>query len=144
VDFLSRVLQTGALLGDEHFAIAERILRTFIAAQGDANALLVLNGLPRHAGQAEDVERIVTVGGVIHLACSERVALERIRRNTGGDRIARVDDDTAAVRQRLAAYAERTHALLEHYERRGVRIETVEVGEDTTAEDMWAYLSRRT
>ena len=53
IDFLKGVLQSGTLLEDEHFPIARRILQSFINHNGvDGTTRIVLNGLPRHAGQA--------------------------------------------------------------------------------------------
>jgi len=45
LEFLRQVLQSGALLEDEHFPLAARILRRFMSGSGD-HAWLVLNGLP--------------------------------------------------------------------------------------------------
>jgi len=49
LEFLRGVLQSGALLEDEYFPLAARILKRFMARSRD-HALLVLNGLPRHFG----------------------------------------------------------------------------------------------
>ncbi|KKK95445.1 hypothetical protein LCGC14_2672750, partial [marine sediment metagenome] len=71
---LRRVLRTGALLEDEHFHIAEKILRAFIESRNPgADDLIVLNGLPRHAGQARDIKAIVAIGSVVHLSCTPEV-----------------------------------------------------------------------
>jgi len=138
LDFLRDVLERGALLEDERFPIAEAILSGFIAAH--AGDLIVLNGLPRHAGQAEDVGRIVHVQTVIELSCPAEVVLERIRANAGGDRANRTDDALEAVRHRLSIYAERTRPLVERYRVRGARIQTLTVGADTTADAAWRAL----
>jgi adenylate kinase family enzyme len=71
LDFLKQVLQTGALLEDERFSLAERVLRTFLAEnRADQQTLVVLNGLPRHVGQAEALDAIVEVQAVVSLRCS--------------------------------------------------------------------------
>jgi adenylate kinase family enzyme len=134
---LGEMLDTGGLLEDEHFRLAEAILRAFVAAhepgEGD---LIVLNGLPRHPGQAEALERLVDVRAVVHLSCPDEVAIERIGRDVGGDRCGRADDDAPAVRRKLALFARRSRPLLDHYRGRGVRVVTIEVRADTRAEDM--------
>jgi adenylate kinase family enzyme len=139
IEFLRDVLDRGALLEDEHFHIAETILRAFLAAHPEGR--IVLNGLPRHVGQAEDVDRLVKVDAVVELACLPDVVLERIRTNAGGDRTERVDDDPDAVRHKLAIYAERTKPLIEHYRARGARIHSIPIAADTTAEAAWQALA---
>jgi adenylate kinase family enzyme len=142
IAFLRSVLEDGALLEDEHFHIAEKILRAFVAERvAGPDDLLVLNGLPRHVGQAEDVDRLVDVEVVVDLSCLAEVVLERIRTNVGGDRAGRVDDSMDAVRRKLAIYTGRTAPLVEHYRARGARIESIAIAADTTAEAMWQALA---
>lgn len=144
VRFLRGVLQSGALLEDEHFHVAEAILRAFLEElPAVGRPLVVLNGLPRHAGQAGDVDAIVAVEAVIELSCTPETVFERIRTDAGGDRAPRTDDDVAAVRNKLELYARRTAPLLEHYRGQGVGIECVEVGPDTSARDVWTRLQPR-
>jgi len=144
VAFLEEVLRTGALLEDEHFYIAEKLLRAFIAGRRmGRDDLLVLNGLPRHVGQAEAVDAIVDVRAVINLSCPARVVMERIRTNRGGDRVGRTDDDVEAVRAKLRLFARRIAPVVDHYRKRGARIETVEVDEGTRPEDVWKALAER-
>jgi len=135
-------LRTAALLEDEHFPIARKVLSAFVAetAVGD---LIVLNGLPRHVGQARDVEVIVDVRAAVHLACTPEAAIARIRANTAGDRAGRADDDERAIRAKLDVFARRSLPLLEHYRRRGARVETVPVAADTRSEDIWKQLDAR-
>ena len=144
IEFLRRVLESGALLEDEQFPIAERILRWFMDAHGaDPHTRIVLNGLPRHVGQARAIDAILEVEAVVNLACSSGTVLGRIRTNVGGDRAGRADDDLDAVAHKLAIFNKRTALLLEHYSRRGARIETIEVTIEITPEQMWDVLSRR-
>ena len=68
IDFLRGVLESGVLLEDEQFPLARRILEAFIADRhADRRACIVLNGLPRHVGQAEAVDAMVDVQAVVHL-----------------------------------------------------------------------------
>ena len=104
--FLRQVLDRGLLLEDEHFDIAARILRTFLDADGSPGpAWIVLNGMPRHVGQARAVEPIIRVTAVIELDCSAEVVRKRIASNIGGDRAGRGDDAPAAVEQPETALA---------------------------------------
>jgi adenylate kinase len=145
--FLVEVLERGALLEDEHFAIAETILRAFIEEvwRGrDAHAtIVVLNGLPRHAGQAEAVDRIVDIRKVVELSCTPGTVLARLLADTGGDRASRIDDDPDLVRRKLRTYAERTAPLVEHYRRRATAVLCLSVGPETTAEQLRQELTDR-
>ena len=83
-------LAGGALLENENFPIAEKILNRFVAEKGvGLDDLLIMNGLPRHAGQARDLERSVEVRAVVCLAGTAAVIKERIRLDAGGDRAGR-------------------------------------------------------
>jgi adenylate kinase family enzyme len=120
---IREVLATGALLENEAFAIAESILRRFIERHAPApDDIIVLNGLPRHIGQAQRIARLLRVIRVVHLQCPPEVVFARIRHNSGGDRTGRCDDAPAAIRRKLAIFEERTAPLLEHYRRQGVDI----------------------
>jgi prepilin-type N-terminal cleavage/methylation domain-containing protein len=142
LDFLRRVLHTGALLEDQDFAIAGRLLQSFLAAGGATEQTwVVLNGLPRHVGQARAIDSYLTVREVVDLRCSEQTVLARIAGNTGGDRTHRVDDDVRMVRRKLALYHERTKPLAEYYVSRGVPLRTLEVEADTTTDAMWRALA---
>ena len=135
--FLANVLESGALLEDEQFAIAQKILGSFMQERGiDAGTMIVLNGLPRHTGQAAAMQALVTVRAVISLTCTPETVLERVRTDAGGDRAGRGDDDPDAVRRRLAIYAERTSPLVAYYRERGAHIVVQPVGLTTTADGL--------
>ena len=143
LDFLRRVLESGALLENEHFYIAKAIFRSF-QTERDPQGLahILLNGLPRHVGQANDVDGIAQVKSVISLCCSSHTVLERIHTNTGGDRAGRVDDDLESVGNKLALFAGRTAPLVDHYRAKGARIETLDVTVTMTPEDAWRLLDQ--
>lgn len=143
-EIVRRALATGALLENENFVIAEKILRSFAQACGAGeNHLLVLNGMPRHVGQAHDVDRIVDIRDVIVLDCSPDVVGERIRTNAGGDRDGRGDDAPNAVAAKMRTFRDRTLPLLDHYRLKGVRIDTVAVDVNTTPEEIILQLEKR-
>ncbi|MCR4414869.1 MAG: nucleoside monophosphate kinase [Thermoguttaceae bacterium] len=138
LDFLGQVLKHGALLEDEHFPVAQRVLCEFLAERhADARTLVVLNGLPRHAGQAEAVGRIVEVQAVVSLECTAETVVERIERNAGGDRAGRPDDDLDSIRRKLRIFGERTAPLVDYYRRRGTPVVTVEVTATATPEEIF-------
>jgi adenylate kinase family enzyme len=154
--FLRRILESGALLEDQQYPIAERVLRSFLAeraflAEGEGgrvsgrtgpDAVIVLNGLPRHAGQADAVDRILDVREVVWLRCTAETALARIAANVGGDRGGREDDDPASVRRKLQLFHARTAPLLDHYRARSTPVTAIEVAPAMTAEQMWELLQR--
>jgi adenylate kinase family enzyme len=137
IDFVRDVLDSGALLENERFVVARAIFHRFVRERGvDENCLIVLNGLPRHAGQADDVDRLVYIRVVVSLDCDADVVAERIRRNSGGDRVGRKDDSVTEIQNKLAIFRERTMPLLDHYRRKGVPVVAVPVCVNTTPEQV--------
>ena len=141
IDLLGEMLATGALLEDEHFPIARRVLLGFMTAhRAGPRTCILLNGLPRHIGQATAIEAVLEIRAVIHLRCSPETVFARIDADTGGDRAGRVDDDLEAVAKKLAIFERRTEPLLQHYGRRGVEIHPIDVSAHMTPDRMWRAL----
>jgi adenylate kinase family enzyme len=135
--FIRDVLEKGALLENETFYLAAKILRAFCSRrQPQPDDLIILNGLPRHSGQAEAAEPLLDVVAVVSLECPAAVVRERIRLNAGGDRSMRADDHEALLEKKLAIFAERTRALLTHYRERGATVIEIEVGMQTQPAEM--------
>jgi adenylate kinase len=138
-----RALEANALLEKENFRIAAAIVRGVVEGRAVRSGdLLLLNGLPRHVSQAEDVDALLDVEGVIYLDCTAEVVAERIRLNSGGDRGGRTDDDAAAVARKLRIFSERTVPILDHYASKRVWIERVRVTPETSPRDIWGRLER--
>ncbi len=136
--FLRHVLQTGALLDDKDFSLAERILDSFLRREGaDARTWVMMNGLPRHLGQAQALVDRLDVRHLLVLKCSPGVVLDRIARNTGGDRTHRTDDDAQAIERKLEIYSQRTQPLVDYYTRAGAEPHVLEVTAEATAGDLW-------
>ncbi len=144
IAFLENILRRGLLLEDQHFCLAERLLRAFLQSHRvDERTWVVLNGLPRHVGQARALVPLVDVRIVVVLDCPAETALERIRRNVAGDRTERADDEPALVARKLAVYEERTAPLLAHYRQHGARVERLPVGPTTTPAELREQLAKR-
>jgi adenylate kinase family enzyme len=128
IAFVKRVLQEGLLLEDEHFPLARKTFESFIQRNGGGpGGLIVLNGLPRHRGQAANMRDMVDVETVSVLECSAADLLARIKENTGGDRTGRDDDEIGLIQKKLETYRTRTAPLIEYYRNRGAAVLSVPV-----------------
>ncbi len=136
-EFVSHVLNAGALLDDEHFCIALKILKCFLSAHyANRGTIIILNGLPRHIGQAERMQEIARVIAVISLKCAPETVMRRILNDTGGDRTGRVDDSLNEVNRKLALFNLRTAPLIEYYRSKHVGIISIEVGSESAPKEM--------
>ena len=121
------------MLEREQFEIAAKLFRAYLQEVGvGAQDLIIMNGLPRHVDQADDVEALVKITRVVHLACPATIVRDRIAGNTGGDRTGRVDD--SMVRHKLDLFTARTAPLIDYYRRKGVSIHRVDVRVDSSPE----------
>lgn len=142
IDFIRHILNDNLLLDDKHFYIAEKILRSFIKETSvSKNDLIILNGLPRHIGQAEKIASILKIELVVYLSCTARVVYERIRNDIGGDRTGRVDDTMADIKNKLKIFRGKTAFLLKHYRTLQIPLKTIKVNIRTSAEDVIKLLS---
>jgi adenylate kinase family enzyme len=143
INFLRGVLERGVLLEDRDFPIAERIFRAFLVRREvDDRTVVVLNGLPRHIGQASALQSLVDVEAVVCLECTAETVVQRLRNDPGGDRANRVDDQLPAVASKLSIYRQRTEPLVDWYRQRGTRILRVAVTADMTADDAWSAIGQ--
>lgn len=121
--FLRGVLEQGLLLENEHFSLAQKIFSLFLSRKKFSRRdLLVLNGIPRHAGQAKDIATIADIQALIVLDSSADGIFSRIRDNIGGDRTERVDDNKDLIEKKLIVFRERTEPLIDHYRASGCNI----------------------
>ena len=141
VETIRRVLSEGALLSDAQFPIAVRILTGFAAAANlSPGDWVVLNGLPRHEGQARGIVPVADVRCVISLDCPADVARQRIRTDSGGDRAGRLDDSPEEVERKLEVFRRKTRPLLDHYRGKQVRIAEFQVAVNTSPVEIWTRL----
>lgn len=138
IDYIKGVLKEGLLLENETFYIAAGLVRAFIQRGQIAPAnLIVLNGLPRHVGQADDVAKLLQVRRVFFLDCNSDVVLDRIKSNSGGDRTGRTDDSIFEIEKKIKIFRDRTVQLLDYYRSHGVQIERISIEKDTSAKKMY-------
>ena len=142
LDFIHGVLERGLLLENEHFLLAEKIISLFLMRSGfAASDLLVLNGIPRHEGQARDIEKIARVHALIVLDCSGEVVFCRIRDNAGGDRTERRDDEIGLIEKKLRIFRERTSPLVIYYEQQGKQVYRLRVTATMTPNEAYLQVS---
>jgi adenylate kinase len=133
-------LRRNALLEDNEFPVAAKILTSFIHTMNPSrDEYIILNGLPRHLGQAEAVDLLVKVEEVIYLDCSVSVVHHRITTNAGGDRALRIDDSDPEIRRKLKIFRDRTEPLLDFYHRRNVLIRKVLIREGMSGDEVCFY-----
>ena len=139
---VKQVLTAGVLLEDESFHIARKILCGFLQDMAAAdNDLIILNGLPRHIGQARDTDRLVNMRAILSLECTPDIVRARINLNTGGDRTDRPDDSLEEIRTKLKTFQERTRPLLQYYANKGIPVHHLIVGMETTPSKCWIWRS---
>ena len=140
-NIIQNSIKTGKLLENKDFHIARKTFTVFINSRHiNTDDLVVLNGLPRHMGQVDDVDSFLNVISVAYLECPFDVVFERIRLNTGGDRFNRADDAYDAVKNRLSIFKEQTMPLLEHYRKKGICVKSIEIGMNTDSEAVFAEI----
>lgn len=128
------ILENNELLEDKDFPIAQKLLLKFIETRKigeDEDDVIVLNGLPRHLGQANALNDIVDIKFIIFLNCPPGVAHERIKYNYGGDRTDRVDDTYEEVKKKIEIFYDQTFPLIEFYRAQGKNIVEVAIDIDT-------------
>jgi adenylate kinase family enzyme len=137
------LLKENALLEDEHFHIALKLFSDFLNLhQAARSELVILNGLPRHTGQAAKMDGTIDMLAVVRLECPAEVVKARIESNAGRDRKKRVDDTLPEVERKLQIYEARTAPLVDYYRQRGVGILSYEVKPDTGAVELRAWLEQ--
>jgi adenylate kinase len=139
--FIKKVLQDGLLLENQHFPLAEKIIRYYLNRNAFLSTdLLILNGIPRHHAQLQDISRIATIHALISLDCPPHIVHSRIRTNIGGDRTGRSDDNYHLVQKKFQIFLERTEPLKRYFEGARRPIYSVSVSESSTPDHVYAHL----
>lgn len=139
--FLRGVLEKGLLLENERFAIARKIITAFLDRRGFRNRdLLVLNGIPRHVGQAQDISSLSRIIALVVLECSADAIFCRLQENRDDDRSGRQDDHEELVGKKIRIFYDRTTPLIDHYRSAGSSIYRIAVNERMSAQDACSRL----
>ena len=138
------LVKANALLEDEHFGIALKLFNDYLSLhQAARSELVILNGLPRHEGQAEMMDACIEMLALICLSCPAEVVRMRIRTNAGRDRRRRVDDSLPEVERKIRIYETRTMPLISYYKDRGVRVLTYRIEQATSSVDVRNWLEEQ-
>lgn len=102
------ILASGELVDDETMAelVEQRLSRK------DAHHGFILDGYPRTARQARDLERILGGSSIDSVVLLEVPESELVRRGLARGR---EDDSEEVIRKRIRVYREQTEPLIEHY-----------------------------
>jgi adenylate kinase len=133
LDFIHGVLELCLLLENDYFPLAKKIISLYLdRIDFSEHDVLVLNGIPRHAGQARDIATLAAIHAVVVLDCSPNDVMCRIRDNIGGDRTERIDDNKGLIENKLTIFREKTRPLIEHYTQRGCALYRIRVSGEMT------------
>lgn len=110
-------MSRGEMLSDD-LAVSlwrEHLRRAIQAGDYDpADAYLVLDGIPRTAGQARMLDEDLDVLRVVHLVCDEEELVKRLLRRAQEQN--RADDaDEAVIRHRIQTHRSQIDAVRSHY-----------------------------
>jgi len=142
VRYLQDGIERGALLENETFHLAIRILEDYMSRRAvKPHDLMVMNGLPRHVGQADAIAGPLDFLAVFHLQCDAGTVWQRLQSNSGGDRLQRTDDSREMVEHKLEVFVRRTEPLLAYYRQRGTPVVAVPVNADSQPEDLMPMLN---
>lgn len=88
--------------------------------------VLILDGIPRNAGQAAIMDQLIDVKKVFHLSCPNRESLfARLKKRALKDN--RLDDaNEEVIKRRLATYEAESKPVLEHYKDRVQMVDATE------------------
>ena len=122
---VKRIMAAGDLVPDD--LIVDIVRRRLPEAEEGPGVLL--DGFPRTVAQAEALDEMLTGEGhvvnfVLALTVPEDQLVDRILHRAAVE--GRPDDTREAIGERMREYRELTAAVLDHYRKRGVRIDEVD------------------
>jgi len=132
------ILHAHSLFPDDKFPIVEKILRDFLD-RNDHVPGVILNGLPRHIGQAKDISKLVEIQSVAVLDCPKEVSARRVEKRLAGlsaDHAGRSDDRPEIVEHKFLLYTKRTAPLVDHYTEQGTNVLHIPIGNGTSESEI--------
>lgn len=137
-EYVKEILHTHSLFTDDKFHIIERILNDFID-RNDHVPGIILNGLPRHIGQAKDILKLVEIESVAVLDCPKDVSARRVERRVAelsADHEGRADDRPEVVEHKFLLYTKVTEPLIDHLEGLGTNVLHIPIGNGTSESEI--------
>ena len=138
VDFVRGLLEEHALFPDDRFDIVKEIITFFLNKHTDAPGI-ILNGLPRHTGQAKSIAPLLEVCYLTVLNCNpEDIAKRIILRKKGltTDHADRSDDTPKAIAKKIELFNARTKPLIDFYNSNGLEIIHLSVTAETKEDEL--------
>ena len=122
---VARIMASGDLVPDD---LIVSIVRRRLPSSNDGSGVL-LDGFPRTLEQARALDEMLAEEGhrldfVIALDVPEKDLVDRILRRAVVE--GRADDTKEAIAERMHEYHKLTEAVLDHYRKKGVRVEVVD------------------
>jgi adenylate kinase len=122
---VARIMAAGDLVPDD---LMVAVVRRHLPASDEGKGVL-LDGFPRTVRQARALDSMLAREGrrvdfVIALDVPQKELVERILRRAAVQ--GRADDTKEAIAERMHEYHELTEAVLDHYRKKGVRVEVVD------------------
>lgn len=140
--YVQKLLRENALFAPRDAPLVRRVCRAFLRANEPAKGV-VLNGIPRHPAQAEDLKGLFRVEAVVVLDCSALTVAARVGRRRAGegeDHTGRDDDAPCDLERKLEIYLRETFPLVDYYRRQAIRVIERRIGENTRALELAAGL----
>jgi adenylate kinase family enzyme len=136
-------VMNGTLIDNANFPIVKKIILWFLKEKKvDLDSdVLVMNGLPRHLGQAKGLDEVpIKILSIIYLQCSPQTAYLRKCASELGtgfeNRKNRNDADHKIFIKKLQSFETDTKPVLQFYQNRGVPIRIIDVKFATSPEVM--------
>ena len=142
--------------------------KTQYDAADDADASFILDGFPRTAQQARQVDALLPMNLVVHIVTPTEIIIDRIKNrwvhapsgrvynttfnppkvegkdDVTGEELTRRDDDGEEVwRNRLGMFEEASMPLLDHYDKKGIMWEVTGNSSDEISPKLFKEFERR-
>lgn len=134
IDYVRNLLEKNELLPDEKFNIAEKIITSLLKAHDDAERI-VLNGLPRHESQAQDIAKFIDIDLIVYFKCNPEETTRKVRMRREGksqDHTERTDDTDDQIKRKIEIFNKNTLPLLDYFQNEGILILELEITAKTT------------
>lgn len=138
----------GTLFDDAHFSTAVHIINGYMKQRSfhEKTDILLLNGIPRHVGQARSLDAEgFRVGTIIQLDCDIPTAMKRYELSRIGNghenRSDRNDNNRETIRRKLESYLHDTQPVLDWYRKHDIPMHSIPIHETTTPRAAYDHIA---